>query len=165
MPNKFFTDSRPNLEFLSIDLDIFCIFSPDYIGEIDIFVNIEHIEIPEDNDYVKHNYLEGQAFQIVQEIHDLDQIWERLRSSFGNVSILLTSKFSDIDKGVPLFKIRNNDEKLVQSMTKIKNSMKELSQLAKKHDIEGTLYHPSNLSKFFYAIGENRQFDIKKKCF
>ena len=37
--------------------DLCCIFSPNYIGEIDIFVDISDIEIPEDNEFIKNNYI------------------------------------------------------------------------------------------------------------
>ena len=112
-------------------------------------------------DYLKNNYLQGQALQIVKEIHDLDKIWERLKISFGNVNVLLSSKLSEIEKNSQLFKIKN-DEKLVQSITKLKNSMKELAQLAQKHDIEGSLYHSSNVVKIFNLIGHKRKTDITK---
>ena len=82
-------------------------------------------------DYLKNNYLEGQALQIVKEINDIDKIWDRLKSSFGNVAFLLNNKLEEIEKGIPLWKIKS-DEKVVQSITKIKNSMIELSSLAKK---------------------------------
>ena len=38
------------------------------------------------SDYLKHNYLEGQALQLVKEIDDLSKIWERLKSANGNVN-------------------------------------------------------------------------------
>lgn len=37
--------------------DICCVFSPNYIGELDIFINTNDIEIPEDNEYIKRNYI------------------------------------------------------------------------------------------------------------
>ena len=113
-------------------------------------------------EYLKNNYLRGQALEIVKETHDLDQIWERLERSFGNVSVLLSTKLDEVDKISPLYKI-NNNEKLVESITKLRNSMSELKTLATKHKIEGSLYHSSNLSKVFNLIGEKRQKDITRK--
>ena len=43
--------------------------------------------------YLKTNYLSGQALAVVKEIDDIDRIWERLIESFGNVDILLNSSF------------------------------------------------------------------------
>ena len=113
-------------------------------------------------EYLKNNYLRGQALELVKETHDLDQIWERLERSFGNVSVLLSTKLNEVDKIAPLQKI-NNDGKLVESITKLRNSMSELKTLAGKHKIEGSLYHSSNLSKIFELIGDKRQKDITRK--
>ncbi|MDP7406234.1 MAG: hypothetical protein QF495_05675, partial [SAR324 cluster bacterium] len=113
-------------------------------------------------EYLKNNYLRGQALELVKETHDLDQIWERLERSFGNVSVLLSTKLNEVDKISPLHNI-NNNEKLVESITKLRNCMSELKTLAGKHEIEGSLYHSSNLSKIFELIGEKRQKDITRK--
>ena len=37
--------------------DIYCVFSPNYIGELDIFINTSQVEIPDDNEYIRKNYL------------------------------------------------------------------------------------------------------------
>ena len=106
--------------------------------------------------------MEGQAFQLVKEIYDINEIWKRLELSLGNVSLLLTNKFKEIKDNTPLWKIKN-DEKLVQSVTKIENCMIELSSLAKKHKIEESLFHASNVSKIFSLIGEKRQYDVSRE--
>ena len=49
-------------------------------------------------DYLKNNYLEGQAFAIVSEINEIDKIWERLKTSFGNVEILLNNKLKRLKR-------------------------------------------------------------------
>ena len=114
-------------------------------------------------DLLKNNYLEGQALQIVREINDTDLIWKRLKSSFGNVTSMLNEKFEDLENDEPLVKLDDEDEKLVQSLTKIKNRMVELSELSKKHDVENSLYHSSNLAKIFRLIGRDRQTKIMRK--
>ena len=40
----------------------------------------------------------GQALSLVKEIDDLDKIWKRLKSSFGNVSTLLSAKINRVTK-------------------------------------------------------------------
>ena len=62
--------------------------------------------------YLKNNYLEGQAFQIVKELTDMSQIWERLKQSFGNVTSLLSKKLSDLERGDALCRIKD-DQKFV----------------------------------------------------
>ena len=75
-------------------------------------------------EYLQNNYLEGQAFEKVKDIDDIDKIWGRLKLSFGNVVTLLSTKLKEIVSGVPLWQIKS-DEKLVQAITKIKNCMME----------------------------------------
>ena len=113
-------------------------------------------------DYLKNNYLEGQALQIVKEIQDLDEIWDRLKLSFGNVNTLLANKIQDIEKSSPLWRVKS-DEKLVQALTKIRNCMMELSSLAEKHNIQTSLFHTSNVAKIYFLIGRRRQAEIVKK--
>ena len=111
-------------------------------------------------EYLKKYYLEGQAFQIVKEIDDIDKIWGRLKRLFGNV-VTLSTKLKEIESGVPLWQIKS--EKLVQAITKIKNCMMDLSGLAAKHKIEASLFHHSNLAKIYSILGRKRQTDIMRK--
>ena len=110
-------------------------------------------------DYLKNNYLEGQAFQVVKELTELNQIWERLKQSFGNVTTLLSKKLNDLERGEALSKIKD-DEKFVISATRFKNCMDELTTLAEKHDLKNELYHMSTLTKIFHLIGKERQRKI-----
>ena len=98
----------------------------------------------------------------MKEIHELDKIWERLKLSYGNVEILLTNKLGEMENSSPLWKIKD-DEKLVQSITKLKNCLTDLKSMAKIHKIENSLFHTSNLAKIFQLIGRQRQSKITKK--
>ena len=40
----------------------------------------------------------------------------------------------------------------------------ELTYLAKKHNIEGGLFHTSNLAKVYNLIGRRRKTEITKSC-
>ena len=112
-------------------------------------------------DHLKNNYLEGQAFQVVKEMTDIDEIWARLRQSFGNVTTLLSRKIRQLESGEPFYKIKN-DGKRVSALIKFKNTLIELSSLAEKHDIQSELYHSSNLSKVFQQVGRDRQRKIMR---
>ena len=113
-------------------------------------------------DYLKNNCLEGHALQIVKEMDDLKTIWERLKLSFGNVNILMSHKLKIVEEGDQIWKIKN-EEKLILAMTRLKNAMTDMTVLAEKHGVEGTLYHPSNLSKVFFLLGNKKQELIMKK--
>ena len=47
-------------------------------------------------EYLKHKFLGGQAFEIVKGIDQIEEIWERLKTSFGNVVILLNDTLSEV---------------------------------------------------------------------
>ena len=112
-------------------------------------------------DYLKNNYLEGQALQVVKEMTQIDEIWDRLKLSFGNVTTMLNGKLRDLGSGEPLWKFKK--EKLVKSLTKFKNCMTDLTTLAEKHNVENQLYHSSNLATIYNMIGRDRQAKIMRK--
>ena len=93
---------------------------------------------------------------------DLKTIWDRLKLSFGNVNILMSHKLKIVEEGDQIWKIKN-EEKLILAMTRLKNAMTDMTVLAEKHGVEGTLYHPSNLSKVFFLLGNKKQELIMKK--
>ena len=113
-------------------------------------------------DYLKNNYLEGQALQLVKEIHDLDSIWKRLKESFGDVQSLLSRKLSELEKSTPLMKVKG-DDKLIQSILRLKNLLSELKKLAESHNIQSSLFHTSNIAKVFALLGKKRQLDLTKE--
>ena len=71
-------------------------------------------------EYLKNNFLEGQALEIIKEIDLIEEIWETLKTSFGNVTILLTNKLSDVAKCDSPWKIEN-EERLINQITKLIN--------------------------------------------
>ena len=112
-------------------------------------------------DHLKLNYLTGPALEVVKEIKDLESIWERLQSSFGNVQILLTNKLCAVTKDGQLGKLK--DEKLVNGLMKLINGIKELGILATQHGIEGILYHPSNTAKIYEVMGRQKQIKFLER--
>ena len=112
-------------------------------------------------DYLKHNYLDGQALKLVKEIDDMSDIWARLKSSFGNVSTLLSTKLDKIDASTPLWKLKG-DGKVVEAIINVKNLMTELATMSAKHSVEHSLYHTSNIAKVYNVLGRNRQLEFTK---
>ena len=107
-------------------------------------------------DYLKHNYLCGQALLLVKNETDYEKIWDRLSESFGNPRVLLQNKLSCIDKIGGLPPNNKNEEKVVNALATLTNVMKDLSTLATEHDIEGQLYEGGGLEKVFLILGESR---------
>ena len=82
---------------------------------------------------------------------------EKIVESFCSLS----NKIESLEKTMPLWKIKG-DEKVVESIIKLKNVMMELSSLAEKHSIDHCLYHTSNLSKVYAVLGRDRQVEFTK---
>ena len=106
-------------------------------------------------DYLKRNYLGGQALNLIEKETDYDKIWARLKDSFGNSKLLLQNKLSSLDKMGGLYNARS-DQKLGNALTKLVNAMQDLSVLASEHDLEGQLYEGGGLEKIMCLLGDKR---------
>ena len=106
-------------------------------------------------DYLKRNYLSGQAFLLVEKENNYEKIWERLNESYGNPRILLQNKLSGIDKIGGLSNVKGHD-KLINALAGLINAMRDLSILASEHSLEGQLYEGGGLEKLFFLVGEHR---------
>ena len=87
-------------------------------------------------DYLKRNYLGGDALKLVEKETDHDKMWIRLKESYGNSRFLLQNKLLSIEKIGGLVQCKNNLEKLLGVLTSLVNTMQDLSALAKNHDLE-----------------------------
>ena len=103
-------------------------------------------------DYLKNNYLEGQALTLVRNLEDLEEIWSRLKKAFGDTEVLLLNKLKVIEKMGPIWKIRDN-QKTVQVLTKLLFAMQELQRLAEKHELENELYYGGGIQKVYNVLG------------
>ena len=79
-------------------------------------------------DILKNNLLEGRALSLVKQVHDIDEIWIRLKSAYGDAKLLLKKKMSEIGKINQLWKTKS-PEKVVDTLSKIINVMKDLEHL------------------------------------
>ena len=70
--------------------------------------------------------------------------------------LLLQNKLSEVKKHGPLWKIKDK-ERLIPAISRLLNSMAELTNLAEKHSIKDQLYHHSYLALIFDIIGDDRK--------
>ena len=105
-------------------------------------------------DYLKRNYLSGSALILVEKETSYEKIWERLHESYGNSRLLLQNKLSSLDK-ISLSNAKG-DQKIATILASLINTMRDLSTLAKDHDIEGQLYEGGGLEKVMSLIGDHR---------
>ena len=149
-----------NASILNIDLKRF----KGYSSEVDIYTFREEFKkIVEPNvqkqlmaDCLKKNYLTGGAYNLVAKMDKIDEIWERLISTFGNTQLLLQNKISSLEKFASLEKAKD-DEKIAFALSGLLNVMADLKKLAATYKLEGNLYYGGGLQRILRLIGEQRE--------
>ena len=106
-------------------------------------------------DLLRNNYLEDPALSIVKAETDINEIWRRLKSSFGNTNILLNKKLEDISNLESIWRIKA-PSKIAESLSKIIALMKNLMSLCKQHKIEAKLYNSDCIQRLYKLLGDMR---------
>ena len=114
------------------------------------------------SDCLKRNYLTGQALTQVENLDEIDDIWARLESTFGDVQLLLQYKLCSLDKIGGLWKVKG-DELLMNAISTLLNSMSELTDLASRFKLENELYYGGGVEKILYLMGEIRKRKFIRK--
>ena len=103
---------------------------------------------------LKNNHLEGSALSLVWSVDDIDKIWQRLKSAYGDPKLLLKKKLSEINMINQLSKLKDT-ERVVAALSQIINTMKDLQRLASEHHIESKLYSGDGLERIYQLLGDN----------
>ena len=106
-------------------------------------------------DILKNNLLEGPALSRVRSITDIDEIWERLKRSYGDPNLLLKKKLLYLGKINQIWKLKDS-EKIVEALSKMINTMKDLEHLACQHNIQARLCSGDGIDRIYQLLGDNR---------
>uniref|UniRef100_A0A7M6DQR2 Peptidase aspartic putative domain-containing protein n=1 Tax=Clytia hemisphaerica TaxID=252671 RepID=A0A7M6DQR2_9CNID len=106
-------------------------------------------------DLLRNNYLEDPALSIVKAETNIDEIWKRLKSSFGNTNILLNNKLQELSSLENIWRLKN-PSKIAEALTKIISLMKDLMSLSEQHNIEAKLYNSDGIQRLYKLIGDSR---------
>ena len=106
-------------------------------------------------DLLKNNYLEDQALSLVKNVEDIDEIWKRLKTAFGDANLMLSNKLTALNDMEVLWKLRN-PSKIADGLSKIINLIKDVIKLSKEHGIEQKLYNGDGINKIFKLLGDSR---------
>ena len=96
-------------------------------------------------EWLVNNHLEGRAKECVGTLDDLDEIWVRLRSNFGNTEKMLAYQYKRILSLGPMFKQKGGYEGKQFYLQKFVNYMQDAYDLAVEHDLIGELQYSSKL--------------------
>ncbi|XP_066932087.1 uncharacterized protein [Clytia hemisphaerica] len=108
-------------------------------------------------DLIKNNYLEGPALTLVKGVDNIEEIWRRLKLSYGDPKLLLSKKLSDIQNTTRLWRVRSDPEKQIESLSKMLNFMRDTMNLAQKHQIENFLLYGKTLEDVYQLMDDTRQ--------
>ena len=103
-------------------------------------------------DILRNNYLEEPALSIVKADTNIDEMWKRLKSSYGNTKIILNNKLSELSNLDVVSKIKS-PSKAAEVISKITSTMKDLMSLSNKHDIEQKLYNGDGMQRIYLLMG------------
>ena len=106
-------------------------------------------------DLLKNNLLKGSALSLVKTLDDIDTIWTRLKSAYGDTKLLLSKKLKSIIENESLGR-RQDTEHLIDSLNNLINTLKELMSLAEQHHIEEHLFYGDGLNQIYRTIGSTR---------
>ena len=104
-------------------------------------------------DLLKNNFLKEPASTLVKHLEDIDMIWAKLESAYGDLRSMLKKKMQRLYK-VDVIK-STNSEKLAVKLGKIPNMLHEVMELSSDHKIEH-LYHGEGLMKIYHLLGDRR---------
>ena len=74
---------------------------------------------------------------LVRDVNDIDDLWIRLKEAYGDTKHLLKQKLSELS-GVENFSKSRDPSKAIDALNQVINLMKNLMQLAKRHDLENS---------------------------
>ena len=92
-------------------------------------------------DLLINKYLEDPALSLVKNVKDIWEIWDRLKSAYGDPKSLLKNncvKSANLQR-CGKWKNQKNLWKVLEGLSRIINLMKDLTTLGVKHNIENQL--------------------------
>ena len=109
-------------------------------------------------------YLGSPAINLVKELYNIDEIWERLTKFYGNARLLLHIKLRGLAEIGGLDGTTDKHE-LVYGISELLNAMTELSRLAEKFGLEHKLYQSEiGVAGVYPIIGEARIDRVLRKA-
>ena len=106
-------------------------------------------------DLLKNNYLEGSALTLVKGVDSIEEIWKRLKASYGDPKLLLSKKLTQLDTTSRLWRSRD-PEKQIDSLSKILNFMRDTMRLALQHNIQERLYYSDTIERIYSLLDDVR---------
>ena len=108
-------------------------------------------------DLLKNNYLDGPALVLVKGVDKIEEIWRRLKASYGDPKLLLTKKLSQLNQTNRLWRVRADPEKQIEILSQMLNFLRDVIKLARQHNIENHLFYGKTLEDIYQLLDNVRQ--------
>ena len=103
---------------------------------------------------LKNNHLDGPALTLVKHVDEVDEIWKRLKKTYGDPKVLLSNKLDELTK-IELSKSKD-PEKTMDSLHKIIATMNDLIKMSKKHGIANELFYGDGFERILRLLDDRR---------
>ena len=126
------------------------------------YVDSQGNSIEEQVDLLRKTCLEGAARSIVFHMKTLEEIWEKLRSSYGDPTLLINHKMKELEK---LGKCPEHGDKRRNWFIETHSKISRLLELSTEHKQEQELYHSPLVGTVRLNLPEKLRDEFKKKVF
>ena len=107
-------------------------------------------------EWLVNNHLGGQAKECVGSLEDLDEIWQRLKKTFGNTEQMLRFQIAKMKQIGPIGKAKGWEVKR-NNMQKLVNTVEDVYNLAMEHGLTGELFYGNHLPKVVHILEKHVQ--------
>ena len=128
--------------------------------EYEEYISTKNLSIADQLRVLKKTCLKGVAQDACKNFESLVEVWEYLRSNYGNPNLILNAKIDDVRK---LGTCQGSHTKKREWGISILSKLKNLENIAIKHKIENNLYYSPMISEVTKALPPRSQFDLREE--
>ena len=147
-PPEFYGDSRDKLDYYE--------FSKEWMD----YIKSKKLSKENQLKVLKKTSLQGPAHSACKNMDTLDKVWEYLKNTYGNPSILFALKIEDIKKLGPC---NGSQQKKRDWTINAISKLNGIHDLCKQHDLLEDLYHSAVVSELRNFLPYKPEQDFRKK--
>ena len=128
--------------------------------EFDKYIATKNISTSEKLRVLQQTCLQGGAQESCREFQTIDEVWDQLKQSYGNPTLIFNAKVEDIRK---LGGCQGSHSKKRDWGITIISKLKNLQKVATQHEIEHDLYYCPLINEIRCALPAKAHSDFKKE--
>ena len=128
-------------------------------SEYDEYISTKVLSLADQLRVLKKTCLKGVAQDACKNFESLPEVWDYLRSNYGNPNLILNAKIDEIRK---LGTCQGSNVKKREWGISVLSKLKNLENLAEKHKIVNNLYYSPMVTEVTKALPPRSQYDFKE---